>query len=358
VAIIYGTRPEIIKLAGLAGRLGERALLIHTGQHFDSSMSHDIAVQAGLPEPELQLAVGGLSRAAQIATALGVLDQALGRQPVDAVVVQGDTNTAVAGALAANALRIPLVHVEAGLRSYDRAMPEEHNRVVIDHLADLLCAPTSGSVDNLAREGITGDRVALTGNTVVEAVRQSLPAETHRQKVLREFGLAADQYVLATIHRPENTDAAGTLARILEQLATLPLRVVLPLHPRTETAVGRFGLRRSLAGMRVLPPVDPRTFLSLAAHAAVLVSDSGGIQEECTVIGRPLIVVRGSTERPEALRDFARLTPAGHGLAAAVSDVLLQGPGLLKHLAALPSPFGDEFAADHILHAMAGKALL
>lgn len=352
VAVVYGTRPEIIKLAGLVHRLGPRALLIHTGQHFDAPMSADIADHTGLPEPAVHLAVGGLSRARQVSTVLGELDEVFTTRHVAAVVVQGDTNAVLAGALAANARGIPLVHVEAGLRSYDRAMPEEHNRILTDHISDLLCAPTQVNVDNLAREGVTGERVALTGNTVVEAVEHLLPGLPCRHATLERFRLDADGYVLATIHRPENTDAPQTLARILRELAALPLPVVLPLHPRTVQAVDRHGLRPLLAGMRILEPLGPRTFLSLAAHAAVLVSDSGGIQEECTVLGRPLVVVRRSTERPEALTDFACLTPGGHGLADAVSNLLLRGPGLLKHLASLDSPFGDASAADRIVAAM------
>jgi UDP-N-acetylglucosamine 2-epimerase (non-hydrolysing) len=349
VAVVYGTRPEIIKLGGIVRRLGPSALLVHTGQHFDVTMSDEVSAHVGLPVPDVHLGVGGLSRARQISVALGGLDDVLVRHQVHAVVVQGDTNATVAGALAANARGVPLVHVEAGLRSHDRAMPEEHNRVLTDHLADLLCAPTAGCVANLAREGITGDHVVLTGNTVVEAVRELLPAPGERLALLDRLGLVRDRYVLATIHRPENTDDPEVLRTVLEQLAALPLEVVVPLHPRTAAAVRRYGLEPLLGGLRVLESLAPRTFLGLAAHAAVLVSDSGGIQEECTVLGRPLVVVRRSTERPEALRDFARLVPGGAGLAEAVGDVLAQGAGLLSRLGTLVSPFGDETAADQIV---------
>jgi UDP-N-acetylglucosamine 2-epimerase (non-hydrolysing) len=349
VAVVYGTRPEIIKLGGIVRRLGSSALLVHTGQHFDVTLSEEVSAQVGLPIPDVRLAAGGRSRGRQIAVALGGLDDVLARHQVHAVVVQGDTNATVAGALAANARGVPLVHVEAGLRSHDRAMPEEHNRVLTDHLSDLLCAPTAGCVANLAREGISGEHVVQTGNTVVEAVRDLLPPPNERVAVLGRLGLRRDRYVLATIHRPENTDDPEVLGRILRELAMLPLEVVVPLHPRTVAAVRRHGLEPLLRELRVRDCLGPRTFLCLAAHAAVLVSDSGGIQEECTVLGRPLVVVRRSTERPEAMADFARLVPAGHGLAAVVGGILDQGAALLSHLASLASPFGDESAADQIV---------
>jgi UDP-N-acetylglucosamine 2-epimerase (non-hydrolysing) len=352
VAVVYGTRPEIIKLGGIVRRLGPHALLIHTGQHFDATMSQNVADHVGMPLPDVRLGVGGLPRAGQISAALAGLDEILARHEARAVVVQGDTNATVAGALAANARGVPLVHVEAGLRSHDRAMPEEHNRVVTDHLSDLLCAPTSGNVINLACEGISGGHVALTGNTVVEAVRGMLPSPAERASTLARLGLAAGGYVLATIHRPENTDEPEVLSMVLKELATLPLPVVMPLHPRTAAAARRYGLEPPPDRIRVLKPLAPRRFLGLAAEAAALVSDSGGIQEECTVIGRPLAVVRRSTERPEVMVDFARLVPGGHGLAGVVDEFLGQGPALLERLGSLPSPFGDGTASDRIVGAL------
>jgi UDP-N-acetylglucosamine 2-epimerase (non-hydrolysing) len=352
VAVVYGTRPEIIKLGGIVRRLGPQAFLVHTGQHFDATMSADVADHVGMPVPDAVLDVGGRPRAGQISAALAGLDGLLAGLDVRAVVVQGDTNATVAGALAANAREIPLVHVEAGLRSRDRAMPEEHNRVITDHLSDLLCAPTRGCVANLAREGIAGGHVALTGNTVVEAVREMLPSPDERRAVLGGLGLTGGEYVLATIHRPENTDDPRVLAAILTQLAALPLRVVIPLHPRTAAAVRRHGLEPLLAGLRVLDSLAPRTFLALAAETAVLVSDSGGLQEECTVLGRPMAVVRRSTERPEAMADFARLVPGGEGLAEVVGAFLDEGSALLDRLAAIASPFGDGTASDRIVAAI------
>ena len=175
VAVVLGTRPEIVKLAGVIKLLGRCARIVHTGQHYDSAMSGLFFGEMGLPRPHVQFDVGGRTRAGQIAAALGGIEANFRDHRPHAVIVQGDTNSTVAGALAGNSFEVPVVHVEAGLRSFDRRMPEEHNRVVTDHLSDLLCAATPANIVNLAREGISGDHVVLTGNPIVEAVRAQLP---------------------------------------------------------------------------------------------------------------------------------------------------------------------------------------
>ena len=351
VAVVLGTRPEIVKLAPVIRLLGEAAFVVHTGQHFDTAMTDVFFRELGLPAPRLQLHVGGLSRVAQIAQALAGLDELFARDRFDAVVVQGDTNATVAGALAANGRSIPLVHVEAGLRSHDRAMPEEHNRVVTDHLSDLLCAATPGNVDNLLAEGIPESRIVLTGNTVVEAVLSQLPRRPQRLAVLEQHAVHAGRFVLATIHRPENTDDPAVLAAILAELGNCGVPVILPIHPRTRAAAVAAGLDRHLSALRVIDPLDASTFLALAAECALLVSDSGGVQEECTVVKRPLIVVRRSTERPESMTHFARLVTTGAGLGAALQDVLDTVEVTHAALSRMPSPFGDEHAAELIVEA-------
>jgi UDP-N-acetylglucosamine 2-epimerase (non-hydrolysing) len=354
VAVVLGTRPEIIKLAGVIDGLGEDAVVIHTGQHYDDGLSQVFLDGLGLPPPGHRLALGGLSRAEQLGRGTAQLAELLASIQPAAVVVQGDTNSALAGALAANSTGFPLAHVEAGLRSYDRAMPEEHNRVLVDHLSDLLAAPTRTAVDNLAREGISGDQgptVICCGNTVVEAVRRQLPGPQARAALLSDYGLQPAAFVLTTIHRPENTDDPVALRQILTQLGSLPLPVVLPLHPRTAAAVEAAGLEHLLAPLRVIEPVDGSTFLALAAEAAVLVSDSGGVQEEVTVLGRPLVVVRRSTERPEAFEHHAVLV-APDAVAAATTAYLTDVPGLHARLESLPSPYGDGSASDVVVRAL------
>ena len=343
-AVVLGTRPEIIKLAGVIDELGHEAVVVHTGQHYDDGLSQVFLDGLGLARPAHQLTLGGLTRGEQIGRGTTELAGLFDRLRPDAVIVQGDTNSALAGGLAANATERPLVHVEAGLRSHDRAMPEEHNRVLVDHLADLLAAPTRTAVDNLAREGIAGPQVLLSGNTVIEAVARQYPGPATRQALLHAYGLEAAGFVLATVHRPENTDDPQALASILTGLGALPLPVVLPLHPRTAAAVARAGLEALLAPLEVVPPMSGAEFLGLAGEAALLVSDSGGVQEEVTVLGRPLVVVRRSTERPEALVDHATLVRP-EAVEAASLAWLTDLSATHRRLAALPSPYGDGSAS-------------
>lgn len=355
VAVVLGTRPEIIKLARVIDLLGSAARVIHTGQHYDDTLSGSFFAELELDDPAIQLSVGGLSRAGQIAGALADLDREFAFDRPDVVVVQGDTNATVAGALAANAAGIPLVHVEAGLRSHDRAMPEEHNRVVTDHLSDVLCTATFGNIANLRSEGIQ-EGIAPTGNTVVEAVERLLPTSRAQAEALRRHGVSSGRYVLATIHRPENTDQPQRLSAILRALQGCGQPVVLPLHPRTRAAVERFGLGHLLASMTVVDPLGSGEFLSLANQTSLLVSDSGGVQEECTVLKRPLVVVRNSTERPESLEHFAQLVGPDE-VAKAMAEVLDAGPELIDSLRTMPSPFGDGRASMRIVeevHALVG----
>ncbi|MHA6760167.1 non-hydrolyzing UDP-N-acetylglucosamine 2-epimerase [Streptacidiphilus sp. PAMC 29251] len=343
-AVVLGTRPELIKLAPVMRELTGRVRLLHTGQHYDSQLSGAFLEEYGLPEPERTFTVGGLPRTAQIAAAARELDTLFAEDPPQAVVVQGDTNATLSGALAANGRGIPLVHVEAGLRSFDRRMPEEHNRVLTDHLADLLCAATGANAANLRAEGIDPELIRVTGNTVVEAARAMLPGPEQRAAYLTQRGLRADDYILVTLHRPENTDDPDILATILTELDALvtPDRpVLLPLHPRTQAAAREHGLAPLLSRLTVTEPLGHEEFLSLLAQAALVVSDSGGVQEEVTVFKRPLIVVRRSTERPESMPDFARLVPPGPGIGAVARDWLADLPALHARLAALPCPYGD-----------------
>ncbi|MGC0416957.1 non-hydrolyzing UDP-N-acetylglucosamine 2-epimerase [Embleya sp. AB8] len=354
VAIVLGTRPELVKLAPLIHELGPAARLLHTGQHWDEAMSGRFLRDLALPRPELLTGVGGRPRAGQIAHSLDQLDDAFAdRRPV-AVVVQGDTNATLAGALAANARDIPLVHVEAGLRSFDRAMPEEHNRVMVDHVADLLCAATETNAANLRAESVAEERIAVTGNTVVEVVRRQLPDAPTRAALLDAHGLRPDTYVLATVHRPENTDTAEALRAVLTELDTIAgagTPVLFPMHPRTRAAAARFGLTGLLRRITAIEPVGYAEFLALARHAALLVSDSGGIQEECTVLGRPLLVVRRSTERPEAVAaGFAALVRPGPQLGETARTWLSDSQDRLAHLANTPSPYGDGSASTRIAH--------
>lgn len=350
IVVALGTRPEIIKLAPIIKLLGDRARVVHTGQHYDPGLSKVFFDAFGLPEPDHRLEIGGETRATQIGEATKRLGRHLAEEPAAAVVVQGDTNTTAGAALAANATETPLVHIEAGLRSFDRAMPEEHNRVITDMLADLCCAPTEVSRKNLLESGIPADRIAVTGNTVVEAVHTLLPEK--RDEFLERHGLDPAAFVLATFHRPENVDDPSTLAVILDQLASLPMPTILPMHPRTRARVESFGLGEVLARLRVVEPVGFQEFLALSAECAVLVSDSGGVQEEVSVLKRPVLVVRRSTERPEVLGTFAERVLPGPEIRRVVGDWLSDLPALHARLAGIPSPYGEGDAAERSVAAI------
>ena len=352
LAVVLGTRPEIIKLATIVKLLGPAARVIHTRQHYDSNLSDVFFEQLGIPAPDLRLDVGGRSRAEQIAATISGLDPVFAAEVPDVVIVQGDTNTTLGAALAANGRNINLVHIEAGLRSFDRAMPEEHNRVLTDHLADLCCAPTDVGKSNLATEGIGGDRVVVTGNTIVEAVHALLPGESARLSLLASLGLEPSEFVLTTLHRPENVDNAEPLAAILEELSGLPLRVVLPLHPRSRRRIAEFGLDSLLDAISVIDPLGYEEFLALSAEAAFLVSDSGGIQEEASILKRPVIVVRNSTERPEVLDTFATLVEPGPKIGSTGRGWLEDLDKVHARLADLPTPYGDGSASRRSIEAM------
>jgi UDP-N-acetylglucosamine 2-epimerase (non-hydrolysing) len=346
IAVLFGTRPEIVKLAPVVDALGDAAFLIHSRQHYDPGMSSDFLDELGLPQPALTLeGVGGNDRATQIGTMTMSLAKTFGESRPGALVVQGDTNTVIAGALAANIAGVPIVHVEAGLRSGDRSMPEEINRKLTATLADVHCAPTEGARFNLLAEGVPDHAIHVTGNSVVGSCERTLahlPAERHPSAA----GLGS--YILATIHRPENTDDAAALARALSSLAHAELPVVFVAHPRTIAAVKRFGLSAHLDRLRMLPPASYEDFLRLARDAALIVTDSGGIQEEVTVMRKPLLLVRRNTERPEAIETgFVRLVPPAADLSDAIVEALLD-TGWEARLRLVESPFGDGDAGARI----------
>ncbi|MEV7550385.1 UDP-N-acetylglucosamine 2-epimerase (non-hydrolyzing) [Amycolatopsis sp. NPDC089917] len=352
VVLICGTRPELIKLAPLMRHFGKGCAVVYTGQHHDHSLYSRIR-SALVPSMRFhELGIDGVGRGAQLGQAVSAVDEALASYSRPVVLVQGDTTSALAGALAANARELPLIHVEAGLRSHDRAMPEEHNRVLIDHLADLCCAPTELNLKNLLAENIPHERITVTGNTVVEALRTALPSMEERAALLSARGLRRDGYVLATLHRPENVDDPDQLARILRELGRMPLPVVLPLHPRTSMRVRDFGLTRLLVPLLVFEPQSYPDFLSLAAEAALIVSDSGGIQEEASVLKRPVIVVRRSTERPEIDGAFGVLVPPGPRIGAEAARWLCDVTGHRERLRLIPSPYGDGTACRRIVDAI------
>lgn len=341
VATVFGTRPEIIKLAGIIELLGEKACTIYSGQHFDQMLSDIFFEELRLSSPDVMLAVGGRRRGQQIGDLVLRLEERFTAQRPAVVVVQGDTNTALGGALAANALDIPLLHVEAGLRSFDRRMPEEHNRVAIDHLADVCLAPTEQARKHLLEEGIPGGRIVVTGNTVVDVATKLLPPPDVRASLLGRLGLEPGAFVLATFHRPENVDDAGHLSMLLEHVSGLDLPVLFPVHPRTRQRIDAFGLGGGDGRIAMVDPLGYTAFLSLAAECAFLVSDSGGVQEEASIVKRPAIILRRSSDRPEVLGTFATLVPSLVDFPDVARQLLATLDETHRRLADLPSPYGD-----------------
>ncbi|WP_420176042.1 non-hydrolyzing UDP-N-acetylglucosamine 2-epimerase [Luteococcus sp. OSA5] len=309
VLVVLGTRPEAIKLAGIIRALGEDAAVIHTGQHYDESMwGRVLSDLAGVAVTD-HIAIGGRSRGEQVGLALQELTRYLVQHPARAVVVQGDTNSTLAGALAANMLGIPVVHVEAGLRSHDRTMPEEINRVLVDQVAQLCCAPVQANVEQLRSEGVQDERISLTGNTLADALSTLDVDDEERAGILRRHKVQADQYVLSTIHRAGTVDDRDKLVSLLRGLAAVAERttVLLPLHPHTRKNIATWDIKHELGKIQVTEPLPPREFMALEQSAGLLISDSGGVQEEACLFRRPLLVVRNSTERPELLDGWCRL---------------------------------------------------
>jgi len=303
VCFVVGARPNFVKSTPVllaVQDLGRATLLVHTGQHYDREMSEVFIAELGLPQPDIFLGVGSGSHAEQTARALvgveGVLRE---RQPV-LVVVPGDINSTLAAALAAVKMRVPVCHLEAGLRSFDRTMPEEHNRRLTDHLSDLLLVHSQSAVSNLADEAIR-ENVFLVGNTMIDSLELHVDAARARQPWLR-FDLEPREYVLVTLHRPALVDDAERLARTVDALIVLSesLPVVFPVHPRTRERMEAAGHSRRLEQTRVVTcePLSYLDFLGLEAEARAVVTDSGGVQEETSVLDVPCFTIRDSTERP------------------------------------------------------------
>ena len=344
VLSIVGARPQFIKLwpiSQAADRAGIDHTVLHTGQHYDASMTDIFFRDFGLPIPTRNLGVGSGPHGKQTGEMLRGIEQALKEDAPDWVVVYGDTNSTLAGALAARKLDIKLAHVEAGLRSWNRSMPEEINRIVSDHCSDLCFAPTASALANLAQEGLA-DSSLNCGDVMADSVRLA-------GAVLNTSGAipqAEDsRFVLATIHRAENTDRRDRLMSLLEQLSLCDLPVMLFEHPRLRSSATRYGLNLARGSISTRQPVDYFTMLDLVRSASVVVTDSGGLQKEAFLLRTPCVTLRQESEWPETLENgWNVLDTSGESLANIASH---PAPGPQPS-----TPFGDGYASDSILQAL------
>jgi UDP-GlcNAc3NAcA epimerase len=351
IVTVIGARPQFIKAApvsrALAGITGITEIIVHTGQHYDPLMSGVFFKELEIPEPARNLEVGSGTHAAQTGEIMIRLDDVLQREKPDIVLIYGDTNSTLAAALTAVKLQIPVAHVEAGLRSFNREMPEEINRIVSDRLSTLLFSPTKAGVDNLKNEGIV-DNVFHTGDVMFDVALWAAARAGRISTVLSDNKLAPKRFILATIHRQENTDDEARLRTILTALGALnaTMKIVLPLHPRTEKMLKQFGLWDLTKNISVIPPVGFLDMVDLERNAALILTDSGGVQKEAYFHRVPCVTVRAQTEWVETVEAgwnvLVDATQAGRIVSGAES--MLNYAGKRRDI----SEYGDGNAADKI----------
>lgn len=352
IVTIVGARPQFIKVSPVSRALAEtgrvREVLIHTGQHFDAGMSDVFFAELGIAAPDYNLDIHGGGHGAMTGAMLAKLEPIIEDLRPDRVLVYGDTNSTLAGALVAAKLHIPVAHVEAGLRSFNRSMPEEINRIVADQLSDILFTSTEAAAQNLAREGVEPDRIVPVGDVMYDAALQVAARVGERSAIFSTAEVSPDNYVLATVHRAENTDDPQRLANIVAALDTVAetLPVVLPLHPRTNGRMKAAGL--SFRNVRLLPPVGYLDMVALESQAAVIATDSGGVQKEAFFYEVPCVTLRDETEWIELVDlGWNRLaSPMSEGLAR----IILDSRG---HRGKKAQPYGDGRAAQRIAEILA-----
>lgn len=356
IVTVIGARPQFIKASAVSRVVAETSeveeLLVHTGQHYDDAMSAVFFEELGIPAPAYHLGIGSGTHGLQTGRMLEAIEGVLLETRPDWLLVYGDTNSTLAGALAAAKLHIPVAHVEAGLRSFNRRMPEELNRVLTDHASDRLFAPTSAALAHLHAEGIPETRVRLVGDVMYDAARLHGERAERQSAILETLGLVPGHYVLATVHRAENTDDAVRLAAIVEGLVAVAAEVpvVVTLHPRTRAALAREGLLASAERtLALVPPVGYFDMVRLERNACLIVTDSGGVQKEAFFHGVPCVTLRDETEWTELVElGWNRLVPPASAaqVGAGIRAALGAGPGRPA------SPYGDGHAARQVVESL------
>ncbi|MEZ4860946.1 MAG: UDP-N-acetylglucosamine 2-epimerase (non-hydrolyzing) [Caldilineaceae bacterium] len=326
ILFVVGARPNFMKIAPIMEAMSRYAnafeqLLVHTGQHYDANMSQVFFDELGLPKPDLNLQVGSGSHAQQTAQVMQRFEPVLLEYKPDWIVVPGDVNSTLACALVASKLGIKIAHVEAGLRSFDRTMPEEINRVLTDQISDMLLTPSEDANANLRHEGIPQERIHFVGNVMIDTLVRLLPKAAERWPTLAHY-YGLDRFVLVTLHRPSNVDRTDTLAEIVHALNTIAaeIPIIFPIHPRTRKRIDSLGLTLDQQRIYLLEPLSYLDFLAVQAHAQLVLTDSGGVQEETTYLGIPCLTIRANTERPVTITQGTNIL-VNHNTGALVTAI-------------------------------------
>ena len=308
---VVGARPNMMKIAPLSKEMGRhndlQETLLHTGQHYDANMSQIFFDELSIPQPDIYLGIGSGSHAEQTGKIMVEFEKVLAAQKPDIVLVVGDVNSTLACSIVAAKMTVPVVHVEAGLRSFDRTMPEEINRIVTDALSDLLFTTSHNANENLIREGISEEKIFFVGNLMIDTLKTHLP-KAKSLETPKSFGLESGNYALLTVHRASNVDDPAVLQQIIDALVSIhqDIPIVFPAHPRTVKRISDFGFQSRLDAMpnfKIVPPQGYLAFLDLMAHAKLVLTDSGGVQEETTILNVPCLTLRNNTERPVTVTD-------------------------------------------------------
>ena len=364
IAIVLGTHPEIIKMSPVIKELENQSLdyfILHTGQHYSYNLDKIFFNELELPEARYNLEIGSGSQAEETGRMLIGIENVLQKEKPNVVLVEGDTNTVLAGALAATKLHIKVGHVEAGLRSYDRNMPKEINRVLTDHCSDYLFAPTEKSKTILLGEGIPDENIFVTGNTIVDAVYQNIKIANDRVNAFNDLHLKPEGYFLVTAHRQENVDVKERFEGIINGLERVAgkfgLPVIYPIHPRARKMMNHFGLKSN--GIELIEPVDYLSFLQLEAKAKLVLTDSGGVQEEACILKVPCVTLRDNTERPETLEVRSNILAGGNPKRILECTKLILSKQILRKFDQKSSlnwenPFGDGNAGKRIIEILEG----
>jgi UDP-GlcNAc3NAcA epimerase len=351
ILTVVGARPQFIKAATVSRAFASdnavQEIIVHTGQHYDEKMSDVFFDELNIPKPDHHLGIGSASHGAQTGRMLEAIENVMVNERPDGLLVYGDTNSTLAGALAASKLHIPVFHVEAGLRSFNRRMPEEINRVLTDHVSDLLFAPTSTAVRNLQNEGLEAHKIKLTGDVMLDAAQYYAKFADQKSQILNELGLSSKTYVLSTIHRAENTDDPKRIQTIFTALAGIAasIPVVLPLHPRTKSKIENLVPQTTLNAITIIDPIGYLDMVQLERHARLIATDSGGVQKEAYFHRVPCVTLRDETE-------WVELVQVGWNTLVGASDTERIQNAIRKALEAQPEYdqrlYGDGFSAQAI----------